>query len=404
MVETGWKTPSNIKQDSRKKLNNGHMCYAFHDLKDITRDDMHYAYIPTSGGITNIHRSPAIYTSNYGFNIPATATIKRVGVKIVCQQMTDPKRKYNRGGKLCGHSISKYETIKLKTGTSTTDLGVGNNKAGTAKLPYKKWTTDAEATHWYTVQEWGVTLTPDVINSSNFGAVTQFIGTEKNGWCMPSVAKIQINVEYELVETKKVVTTTTNTPVREIKLKHCSFVNPQDFDLNSPNAGQTVKLVWTHKGEGCSSPIVSVSTKHMRLGNSKVQMITLPVLQFKTSDTIKEYSQTFLVYPGNVVGTFEISVTANGGVTKLTCNVINTKVPSQSSNSSIGVNDRITDNAAYKNTIDNQRILIQNCSITNNVANRGGGVYITGEHYDFIRTGVSNNTPENLVINWQVRG
>lgn len=125
MTDTGYKNPLTVAQDSRREVNGGnHTCYAFSNLDNIKNNDNTYAYIPSSGGIDSLRASPVIYAYNYNFQIPLDAKITKVEVLPVVQQSN---------GKNYGN-VTQIKTVKLKTGASTTDYGVGNNLGDTTTL------------------------------------------------------------------------------------------------------------------------------------------------------------------------------------------------------------------------------------------------------------------------------
>ena len=125
MTNTGWKSPLTVAQDSRREVNGGnHTCYAFSNLDNIKNNDDTYAFIPSSGGIDSLRASPVVYAYNYNFQIPLDAKITKVEVLPVVQQSN---------GKNYGN-VTQVRTVKLKTGASTTDYGVGNNLGDTTNL------------------------------------------------------------------------------------------------------------------------------------------------------------------------------------------------------------------------------------------------------------------------------
>lgn len=125
MTSTEFKSPLTVAQDSRREVNGGnHTCYAFSNLDNIKNNDDTYAFIPSNGGIDSLRGSAVIYSYNYNFNIPLDATITNIEVLPIFQQAD---------GKKYGH-VTKMKILKLKTGASTTDNGVGNNLANFTNL------------------------------------------------------------------------------------------------------------------------------------------------------------------------------------------------------------------------------------------------------------------------------
>ena len=111
MATTGWKSPSMVKQDISKQINNNRACYPFLDLADIKKDGYNYAYIGVNGGIDLNHKSPVIYTGGYGFKIPSMAVINKIHVLPIVQQGTNPEKRYN---------LKKYWNISI----SKINLGI----------------------------------------------------------------------------------------------------------------------------------------------------------------------------------------------------------------------------------------------------------------------------------------
>ncbi|PAV08125.1 peptidoglycan-binding domain-containing protein [Methanosphaera cuniculi] len=203
-IDTGWKSPATVSQDSRWDVINPNFgCYEFNNLKAIkVANTSSSAYIPTDGGVKKDYHGPVVYVNNFGFNIPKDATIKEVYVR-TCTK--------------CGNGWNEgvqTKLLKLKTTASTTDFGVGKDISIHPKWPLRSW---RDTTGGGTPEKWGVQLTPELVNSTNFGFVYQCTGTRggDHGWIMPRIAFLQMRIVYV-----KNNTSTTSSPV----------VTP-DFDL-----------------------------------------------------------------------------------------------------------------------------------------------------------------------------
>lgn len=385
MTQTGWKNPQVIKQDSSRKINNGHACYPYSKLENIKKNDNSYAYIDTSGGINSTHKSPAVYCSNYNFNIPRNATINKVMIRVKAQQFT--------GRKLGGKSYSKHYLLKLKTGTSTTDYGVGNNKSSKSKLQYKKWT---EETVSYTPTQWGVPkLNYSMINNNNFGCVHQVIGTI-SGWVGPKIAYIQMNIDYSIPE--KITTTK---PVLATKKITTNIQVTQDaltsLDLNKPNTPITLKIIYTHIGQGGQTPLTTFESKDLLISTKKLMKYTLPTLNVPSSETTKTYTQELQIYPGTLTGTQQLNITQNGNYTNLTVNTTDKPpISFKVKNSNTNTYTSITNAEKEKYADETQRCVITNSIFSNNKATvQGGAMFIQSEKfYNQNNTFTNNSSPK----------
>ncbi|RAP49424.1 MAG: hypothetical protein BZ138_07695, partial [Methanosphaera sp. rholeuAM270] len=150
MVETGWKHPQTVDQDSRNELNNGRRCYPWRNIINIKKDDYSYTDINPweVSGIDLDHKSPILYGYNYGFNLPDNAVVKKITLFVLVQQLTHTKPKYDPTGKW-RYSVSKFESVRLKLGSSIQGLGQGTefaSKSAMRNLPYKTWSTESQTT------------------------------------------------------------------------------------------------------------------------------------------------------------------------------------------------------------------------------------------------------------------
>lgn len=110
--------------------------------------------------------------TNYGFSVPANATIDGVELSVERQQSTA--------------TDVHDQTLKLLVGGTQ----VGSNKAAVGSWP----TTEASATYGGPTDLWGTTLTPSDVNGSTFGAALQAALTTSNS--VAKVDNVRITVYY----------------------------------------------------------------------------------------------------------------------------------------------------------------------------------------------------------------
>ncbi len=337
--DTGWKIPRTVKQDNRKAINNGGTCYAFENLNNILQNDDTYSRIPNSGGITKTYKSPYVYAYDYGFTLPSNATVTKISCYIKCQQISSPNSRYNQGGKLVGVSISKFCHMKLKTGTSLIDGGIGNDRTSSLSnvmLPYQKWTTEAEGVFSGTPTEWGINNKDLVstINSGNFGCVVQFVGTVDKGWVDPAIAQMKMKIEYTTPQVKPVTPSSFHEDLhlsyvnREGKTTNITLTKKQNNEIHNDdnhlvtglqldNVANPISLIFKFKHIGASheSPYLELKSSSLYFGennsayiNSNYKRVySLPSIQCGKDESLKEYSQSVAIYPGDVVGKQKIS-------------------------------------------------------------------------------------------------
>ena len=408
MTDTGWKSPLSVAQDDRKSINNGHSCYSFRDLNDIKRNDTYHAYIPTSGGIDSLRASPMVYAYNYNFNIPANATIKKVYVLPVFQQSNG-----------AGYgNVTKIKTIKLKTGSSTTDGGTGNNLANNSfieqfKVPIKSWTSESSFKKGseYVLcggkDVWNVELTPSVVNSTNFGFVFQVVGTKLKKWVNPYIAKMLMKVEYDTSgqssssNTQSKVTTEfyDNKTKLEFDEKN-NYVSKTavELDITKPNVAKTITIKHEHEGGERESPIIVLETNGLLITDNKQKTYTVPTIHFSNDTSKKEYTQSFKVYPNNLSGEQFLVIKASLGNTKANRIIkFNVKGELFSSFSSEDVRKYVERGQFCKimgNVFKNNKASFEK----NNVKyGRGGAMFIYTESFQYKASGNDSNTYENNV-------
>jgi len=147
--------------------------YSWSNPGRISADDNSFASVDVrSGRTTNYLRG-----TNFGFSIPAGATINGIVVSI---------GRYSEGG--TGDRITDYIVRLVKGGTIT-----GNNKANAGV----NWpTNEAVATYGSSTDLWNETWLPSDINASNFGVVLSVGNTNSWNYRMAYVDYIRITVTY----------------------------------------------------------------------------------------------------------------------------------------------------------------------------------------------------------------
>lgn len=298
---TDWHNPRTVEQDSRYKEVNGGVCYSFFDLNNIKLDNQSkYAYQRFlqgggwKGGTCNKRASPVIYASNYGFNIPSSAKINYVEVEQRMQQSS-------------GNQNLKTNFIRLKTTTSTTDFGSGKD---ISIHPYWK-----IAPHWsdksteVTEAKCGFKLTPQLINSPNFGQVIQAIGS-KYQLVNPRISNLRIRVSYDVVGSKY---DPKNHGTWDIYAKLQETGNQRlsmdlvEIDPKNPNRKPyaTLEIYYVENKvngvyPGATTPVVTITGKgaEYRIGSKQQQSLVLPthvVGTQKTKQTLLK--DTVDIYP-----------------------------------------------------------------------------------------------------------
>ena len=429
MVDTGWKAPLSVAQDSRDSVNNGRRCYNFLDLTDILRNDYRHAYIPTTGGIDKSHASPIVYAYNYKFNIPANATIKKVYVLPVIEQ----------GNGLGLGKITRLKRLNLKVGASTTDNGTGIdivNKYPFLKnleIPVQSWTSEdtfkigssyipaGDSTFW------GVELTPSVVNSTNFGFVLQMVGTKEKKWVMPCIAKMLMKIEYTVPaittsttgydkdNNKNYVITHIFSGNDELKFTRKNNTSGSAFsdktlilNVTKPDEFKMITIKYEHKGNELETPQPTIESTGLLIGDDKKSKMTLPTLHLQKTETEKVYTQSFKVYPKNMndeqllVISFNTKSKTTSGLTGLSIsNFVNLVVV-------FDVQGELFSEYGEETTQEFIR-RGQFCKINNNIFKNnkaynkknnveygdGGAMYILAELFDHEEDGEDTNTYEN---------
>lgn len=197
---TGWKSPGKVSQYNEYGKVNNTTCYPFLNLASILSLGTDYAYIdPNKGGLYgSSYRGPRVYTYNYGFNthfagLPQSATNIKINNIHVLERI---KRQTVTGG-----GIRDY-LVKLKTGSSLTDLGYGFNHANTTSWPTsnyidKIYSKKAQGFSGCDTSYWGASVvSKDHVSNYNFGCVLQCEGILP-GWQTPRLYGIQMKIDYQ---------------------------------------------------------------------------------------------------------------------------------------------------------------------------------------------------------------
>ena len=271
MVSTEWKSPNTITQDARYKVVNGGTANQFGNLDAMkTQNTNDWAYI-IKDGTSDYRASPVLYFNNFNFNIPQEATINKVHVEMVVQEKT------LRTG-------IKTKLLKLKTGASTTDKGVGNNKAISTKWSERPvWNTQ---TYSYTPTEWGVTLQASQVNNANFGCVMQCVGTADGHkgwgyWSLPRIAYIRMKVDYTLPDTQ--------TKIEKPKFRIEASLSKNTIDINNSNDSTNLSVNYTHlissnnQYVGGNTPTVDLSSNNLKIGTNKANTFHNELYYFHVS-------------------------------------------------------------------------------------------------------------------------
>jgi hypothetical protein len=156
----------------------------------ITADDSSFA----TAVLTTSATSEYLQGTNYGFAIPAGATIN--GITVTIGRMSS-----SNGG---GNSINDVDLNLLKAGVI-----VGGDKAVATDWPI---TTITAASYGGTADLWGTTWTPAEINASNFGVSLSVVNQSSSSTRTASVDYMQITVNYTPVDvTAPTVTSVSST-------------------------------------------------------------------------------------------------------------------------------------------------------------------------------------------------
>lgn len=123
---------------------------------------------------------PYLRLSNYGFAIPASATILGIEVRVAIGGTHNTTEIYD-------------DEIRLAWNASAANLSTDNKATGTPKAVYEYYTVGGPADLW---GELSSTLTPAVINSSDFGVVIKAGRATGSAQRFFGVASVRITVYY----------------------------------------------------------------------------------------------------------------------------------------------------------------------------------------------------------------
>lgn len=189
----------------------------------------------TSATIADNSSSENLLATNFGFSIPTTATITGIEVTIG-RYSSSPNKIYDNN-------------VQLLVGGSAT----GTNKALSSTTYWP--TTETAATYGSTTDLWGATLTPAIINASNFGVLFD-ANNNNNGTARTAyVDYIQISVTYTLPASIDWYTASSG----GIKLGSGSSFNPVGVTnsglANTNTAGTTTFYAECSLNTGCRTPV-----------------------------------------------------------------------------------------------------------------------------------------------------
>lgn len=392
---TKWTSPQTVNQDARKGIINKGKCYKFSQLDTIKKEDDKSAYIPTSGGVNYNHASPIVYCSNFGFNIPANAVIEKVAVRSITQQ-----------GNTVNSTLIKTKLIKLKTTASTTDGGVGNDVS-----VHSTWVRKPNWRDTYnerTPTQWGVTLTPQMINNTNFGCVYQCIGTGR--WVMPRIKLIQMRVTYTIPETVNKILKASFNSVLKYKDESSWKPFPQkDWSNTAPSMSVTddsisIMVEFTQKlTEGTfpagNTPIVKFASNTITFTDKKTSTADLVTKQVKSvTPQYKDgklvnspvYQVYTTIYPGTVAGEQYFTMTIDNTTYTYKVNITkdDEKVP--------------TVPHLQKLESENQKLVLRACDFVDGYAKYGGGYAILQEkEKKFCSLTWSNSRGQKCELGWE---
>lgn len=147
--------------------------------------------------LTTTRKSALLYCYDFGFNIPKDSEITKVVVKqVFC------------GDDKTNGRVTSYR-LNLKTGASTSDLGVGNNVSDKVKWRTHRYAHRNGMQYNYigdtskSVKEfWGVELTPSIVNSKDFGVIIQCNASSTKTGHKAYLDVVNVKIYYKKAETK----------------------------------------------------------------------------------------------------------------------------------------------------------------------------------------------------------
>lgn len=351
-----WQCPNYLKQDYSYKTVNGGTCYQFHNFDAIKKNDLSYAYQSyKSGGrwragTSNKRASPIVYAYDYRFNIPKKSIINYIEIEYVVKQ-----RSYTSRQNLTDNFL------RLKTTSSLTDKASNSKNYKKNGKWSKGWNTRIVK---ITQKDAHVKLTPELINSSNFGLVYQCVGT-MNLWDDATIARMRIRVAY--TDSKSSVDNTGIIPDMTISAR-IRKVALQTLNIQYPNDKTWLDITYTTKEKdgkyvsGTSPEVYLYSDSNNYLfSEKKIRTYSVQPIQIKESKKSVTYTSSVEVYPFSPSPNAEIKLRY-----KIQGKLYNLKVK-------LPVQEFSDSGTVFKDNIDDQ-----GCFITNNVfdncrAPKGGG-------------------------------
>ncbi|MCT4562066.1 MAG: hypothetical protein N4A41_11895 [Crocinitomicaceae bacterium] len=209
----------------------------------LLSDDSYASVLAITLGPTN---SQYLKATNFGFSIPADATIKGVTAQIEKSQLSLTA--------LLGIQSVVDNAVRLvKSGVAT-----GNNKAAAGNWAY----TDATTTYGSSSDLWGLTLTPSDVNNSNFGVAISSTMTGifaiVNVLPVAYVDQVTMSVTYEVPLPVGLTTFTATSDGRQVTVKWqtATEINNDFFETQYSVDGSNWAPINETKGVGYSTDIV----------------------------------------------------------------------------------------------------------------------------------------------------
>jgi hypothetical protein len=280
------------------------------DLKFLESDDDKY----TDTEIKKKDSSENLSATNYGFSIPANATIN--GVQVII-----------------GRKAERLNSLS----DSKVYLRIGGIATGINKASNTKWTKDETAANYGSAADlWGTALTPAIINAADFGVVLDVNNSDKED-TRAYVDYIQIKVSYSIIGTLDWFTASSG----GTSIGSGTSFNPVGVagsgltDTNTP--GSTTYYVECSMNKGCrtsanfvinaSPSIVSTSTQPNCKTPTGAVKVTSPspaagitYTVTGTNPIVAAVTNTTGVFSGLAAGNY--NVTTTNGCTSSPTNVV----------------------------------------------------------------------------------
>ncbi|MCD8211000.1 MAG: hypothetical protein LUC37_05600 [Prevotella sp.] len=333
--------------------------------------------------------SPWIYPMLFSFKLPDDATITNVAFRVVACNGTNTED---------GKIFTKLVKLHLSgiKGSKEGDGGVGENIAS-QNQSYYQYDSWGEYTYGGSPENvWDVKLTPETVNSSNFGVVYQ-VANDSDTYCRLKIASVEMKITYDSPTATLTKTTTTSegTSKEEI-LASSTIINSAEFKVAFEQDNQrglldiykhnksTLTITYTHvmgsNGyyNSGGTPETLITASDLRVNDSK-RTYSVPITQVKESTESSVITQTVDIYPGTLVGTQSIHITYGETETILYYQVQNSTPDGE-----------LTSDAPFSNP--SQGFYIDGCTFTNNKSNgNAGAIYLEGSHYEITNSEGSGN-------------